>query len=119
MLLSPISSLHQHYEVFMSTKTKNWRPVKVQELIFHHEFDNDFDRFTVAGKTLLPGKLAPSVVGHVPRELSRDIWNAFRYVDIITAEVKDERPRRSPLVQGELEILIEMRIAVDEEDEES
>ena len=87
---------------------ENWRPVKGQKLIFHREFDNDFDRFTVAGKTLLPGKLAPSVVGHVPRELSRYIWNAFRYVAIITAEVKDERPMRSPLVQDELEILIEM-----------
>ena len=75
---------------------------------FHLEFDNDFKRFTVAGKTLLPGKLAPSVVGHVPRELSRCIWNAFRYVAIITSEVKDERPKRSPLVQNELEILIEM-----------
>ena len=28
------------------------------------------DIFAVAGKTLLPGKLAPSIAGHVPRELS-------------------------------------------------
>ena len=54
----------------MSTKTENWRPVKGQELTFYREFSNDFDRFAVAGKTLLPGKLAPSIAGHVPRELS-------------------------------------------------
>ena len=34
----------------------------------------------------------------------------MRYGAIITAEVKDERPKRSPLVQGGLEILIEMSI---------
>ena len=53
--------------------TKNWRPVKGQEMTFHHEFDNNFDRFAVAGKTLLLGKLAPSIAGHVPRELSQYI----------------------------------------------
>ena len=56
----------------MSAKTQKtcetWKPVKGQELTFHREFDYDFDRFAVAGKTLLPGKLAPSIVGHVLRE---------------------------------------------------
>ena len=50
--------------------TENWRPVKGQEMTFHCEFDNDFDRFGLAEKTLLLGKLDPSIVGHVPRELS-------------------------------------------------
>ena len=67
--------------------TENWRPAKGQELTFHREFNNDFDRSTVAGKTLLPGKLAPSIVGHVPRELSRYIWYALRYGGIMTAEI--------------------------------
>ena len=34
----------------------------------------------------------------------------MRYDAIITAEVNDERPKRSPLVQGGLGILIEMFI---------
>ena len=42
----------QHFE-FASTlrgfsiykNTENWRPVKGQELTFHSEFDNDFDKF--------------------------------------------------------------------------
>ena len=83
-------------------------------MTFHREFDNDFDGFAVTGKTLLPGKLAPLTVGHVPRKLSRYIWYALRYGAIITAEVKDERPKRSALVQGGLEILIEMSIAWDD-----
>ena len=45
--------------------TQNWGPVKWQELIFHCEFDNNFDIFAVTGKKLLPGKLAPSIVGYV------------------------------------------------------
>ena len=51
-------------------KAENWRPVKGQEMTSDWEFDNDFDRFDVAGKTLLLGKLDPSIVGHVPHELS-------------------------------------------------
>ena len=62
--------------------------MKGQELTFHREFDNDFDRFAVAGKTLLSVKLAASIVGHVPLELSRHIQYALRYGAIITAEVK-------------------------------
>ena len=88
--------------------------MKGQELTFHREFDNDFDRFAVAGKTLLSVKLAASIVGHVPLELSRHIQYALRYGAIITAEVKDERRNRSPLAQGGLEILIEMSIVWDD-----
>ena len=97
----------QHFELASALRgfhvyknTENRRPVKGQELTFYREFDNEFNRFAVAGKTLLPRKLDPSIVGHVPRELSRYIWH----------EVRDERPKRSPLVQGGLEILIEMSI---------
>ena len=94
----------------MYTKTENWIPVKWQELTFHCESDNDFDRFVVTGKTLLPGKQAPLIAGHDPLELSQCIWYALWYGAIITTEVKDECPKRSPLVQGGLEILIEMSI---------
>ena len=72
--------------------------MKGQELTFHREFDKDFDRFAVAGKLLLPEKLAPSMVGHASRKLSRYIWYALRYGAITSAEVKDERPNRLPLV---------------------
>ena len=64
--------------------TENWRPVKGQELTFHLEFNNDFNRFAVTGKTLLPGKLASSIVIHAPNELSRYIWYALRYGAIIS-----------------------------------
>ena len=83
-------------------------------MTFHREFDKDFDWFAVAGKTLLPGKLAPSKVGYVPCKLSQYSWYALRYDAIITSTVKDESQKRSPLVQGGLEILIEMSIVWDD-----
>ena len=111
----------QHFEFASALRgfhvyknTENRRPVKGQELTFYREFDNEFDRFAVAGKALFPGKLDPSIVGHVAPELSRHIWHALRYCAIIRAEVKDKRPKRSPSVQGGLEILIEMSIIWDD-----
>ena len=78
------NSVVQHFE-FASVlrdfhvykNTENWRPVKGQELTFYREFGNDFDRFAVTRKTPQPGKLAPFIVGHIPRELSRYIWYAL------------------------------------------
>ena len=61
----------------------------------------------------MPGKLAPSIAGHVPRELSGYNWYSLQYGGIITAEVKYERPKRLPLAHGRLEILIKMSILWD------
>ena len=107
----------QHFEFTSSSRgfrvyknTENWKRMKGQELKLHSEFDNNFARFAVAGKILLPSKIAPSIVGHVQRELSRYICYALRYGNIATAEGKDELPKRLALVQRGLEILIEMSI---------
>ena len=112
-----MDTIIEHFEIESALRgfhvyknTENWTPVKGQQLTFHREFNNIYDRFAVAGRTLLPGKLAPSTVGHVPREISRYIWYALRYGTMITAEVKDVHKKRSPLVQGGLEITIEMSI---------
>ena len=78
--------------------------------ILTNDFNNDLERFAITGKTLLPGKLAPCIVGHVPHELPKYIWHALQYSAIITAEVNDECLKRLPLVQGGLETLIEMSI---------
>ena len=68
----------------------------------------------MAGKTLLPEKLVPSIVGHVTRELSRHIWYALWFTAIITVDVQDDHPKRSPLVQGGLEILIKTSFVWDD-----
>ena len=48
------------------------------------------NKFAVCGKALLPGKIAPVVVGHVTKELSRHIWFAiYESVKAIEAEETD------------------------------
>ena len=54
--------------------TVNWNPCIEQKIFFKREFDNKHDRFAVCSKAMLPGKIAPVVVGYVPKELSRHIW---------------------------------------------
>ena len=53
---------------------------------------------------LLPGTLDLTIVGHIPRELSRYIWFALQLGAGITGKVKSDRHRPSPLLQGGLKI---------------
>ena len=94
------------YHVYRS----DWKPFVKQPLSFKQEKDNKHDRFAVAGKALLPGTLFPSIVGHIPIELSRYIWHALERGADIRAEVKSAKYKPSPLVQGGLEIPIEVTV---------
>ena len=51
-----------------------WRPYVGQKLTFMREHDNRHDKFAVAGKIMLKGKIGLIIVGHIPRELSRYTW---------------------------------------------
>ena len=53
--------------------TVNLNPCIEQKYNFKREFYNKHGRFAVGGRAMLPGKVAPVVVGHVPKELSRHI----------------------------------------------
>ena len=79
--------------------TVNWEPCIGQKLPFNCECNNPHNKFAVCGKTILPGKLLNSVVGHVPREIARHIWFALQIGATISATVVDSKPRKSPLVQ--------------------
>ena len=94
------------YHVYRS----DWKPFVKQPLSFKQEKDNKHDRFAVSGKALLPGTLFPSIVGHIPIELSRYIWHALERGADIRAEVKSAKYKPSPLVQGGLEIPIEVTV---------
>ena len=87
-----------------------WKPHLKQPLIFKQERNNERDRFAVAGQTNLPGTLSPSTVGHIPLELSRYIWYALERGASVNAEVKSVKYKPSPLVQGGLEIPIEVTV---------
>ena len=81
-----------------------WKPSLNQFINFKQEKNNRYDRFAVAGMTILPGTLAASIVGHMPRELSRFIWYAIERGARITATLVSTQAKDSPLVQGGLEI---------------
>ena len=51
-----------------------WEPSVNQFIYFKQERNNRYHRFALAGMTKLPGTLAESIVGHMPRELSCFIW---------------------------------------------
>ena len=104
----------QSYEFFTALRdfhvysnAVNWRPYVGQNITFKRKQNNPHDRFAVAGKTMLKGKIAPVTVGHVPRELGRSVWYAIMEGAKFEAVVHQEDEKPSPLVQ---EIIIEIII---------
>ena len=93
----------------------NWKPYLKQQLAFKPEKDNKCDRFAVAGQTRLPETLFPSTVGHIPIELSRYIWYALKRGAIARGEVTSIRQKPSPLIQGGLEIPVEVTVVWEDE----
>ena len=53
------------------------------------------------------GFLTPIIVGHVPLELSRIVFYAIQHGCVFSGKVQKERPVRSPLTQGGLEIFVQ------------
>ena len=79
------------------------------------ELSNKYARFAVAGKVLLPNKLARVVVGHIPREISRYTWHAILNGALITGKVENAKLKASPLVQGGLEIIMRLKVQWNDE----
>ena len=89
----------------------NWVPSAGQNIIFKREYSSKYDRFAVAGKTLLKGFIVPITVGFIPRELSRHNWYVIHEGEQFNGTVHNTRTTSSPLVQGELEIPISIKVA--------
>lgn len=77
--------------------TKGWKPYLQEKITFKREHDNVHDRFAVSGLATLRGRLAPVVVGHIPRELSRYVWYALEKGAKFTGEVLTAKAKRSHL----------------------
>lgn len=81
-----------------------WVPVLHEVLPVKHESRNCHDRYAMAVMKRLPGTLVASVVGHLPREISRLTHFIIVHGAKVSCKVMDVHHRRSPLVQGGLEI---------------
>ena len=79
-----------------------WAPRLHELLATEHEQNNLHDRHAIAATKRLPGRLSSaSIVGHLPKRVTRYI---MEHGAVVTLKVKDVHYRRSPLVQGGLEI---------------
>ena len=92
------------------SNTLSWKPYVGQKITFKREHNNPYHKSAVAGKVTLKGKIGLIVVGHVPRELSRHIWFSIGDGAKFEAEVHEEKPMASPLIQGGLEIPIQVSV---------
>ena len=90
-----------------------WTPVANEELAVRHEASNRHDCYALAVMKRLRGTLADSVVGHLPREISRFLYFIIVHGASVSCKVTDARQRRSPLVQGGLEIPCEVTIKME------
>ena len=101
----------RHYHVYRTT----WRPRIDKILSFKHEAENSFDRHAIAAiKQRRDGGLPlEQVVGHLPKEISRFIKFIIIHGTQVTVKVIDVDYRRSPLVQGGLEIPVLVTVAID------
>ena len=96
-----------------------WAPVLDEVLTVQQQPTNPHDCYAIAVKKRLPGTLYDSVVGHLPKEISRYTYFIINHGGRVTCKVKKTHYRRSPLVQDGLEIPAEVTVEMDTSEENS
>ena len=79
-----------------------WQPKENETLQYDQESDNDYDLFVT--KTCRDAEFHPQIARHLPLEISRLTKFLLDLGATITAALSSTHYRRSPLVQGGLEI---------------
>ena len=82
-----------------------WNPEESEVLQCSHELENAFDLFAI--KTCKP---EGQIVGHLPMEIARVTKFLLDRGAVIIATLNTTNYRRSPLVQGELEIACKVTV---------
>ena len=96
------------YHVYMTS----WTPTLGDRMPAIHESGNTHDLYAIAARKRLPGTLMESTVGHLPKEISRITRYIMLYGALFSVKVVDTHRRRSPLVQGGLEIPVEVTVTM-------
>lgn len=91
-----------------------WTPVLDEILTARPEIGNYFDRYAIAAYRQFGA--TERIVGHLPRELSRYLYFIIFHGAHIVCKVINTHHRRSPLVQGGLEIPVEVIVSMDSSD---
>ena len=91
-----------------------WRLILRDRLNPSHERKNLHDRYAaIAAYKRLPGRLADSIIGHLPREISRPTRFFLLREGFVFGEVINTTHKRSPLVQRGLEIPVKVVIELE------
>ena len=91
-----------------------WKSIVGELLRCSHERNNIYDRYAIVANKRLRGRLADSIIGHLPREISRATRFFLLRGGMVHLKVTDENYRRSPLIQGGLEIPVEVICEMDD-----
>ena len=90
-----------------------WTPILHEVLPAKQEAGSPYNRFAIACTKKLPSHLTESVVGHLPKEVSRYTYYIIVHGTKVTAMVVHINHRRLPLVQGGLEISIQFTVEME------
>ena len=88
---------------------KFWKSESQQVLNCYHEKNNAFDRFE---KMVWEIGKDETAVGHLPMEISRVTKFFIDRGGSITAELTSDHYRRSPLIQGDIEIPCKVTVKI-------
>ena len=94
-----------------------WNPKLNEKLETIHEENNPHDRYAVAAIRKTVSRLRPVVVGHLPREISMFTRFIILHGATVKVKVSDTKYRRSPLIQGGLEIPVEVEVQMENSSE--
>ena len=93
-----------------------WNPVLNEKLHARQQRNNPHDRYAIAALYRQPETGREEIVGHLPREVSRFTSFIINHGAAVSVQVVDVNYRRSPLVQGGLEITIEVSVVMPSSD---
>ena len=79
-----------------------------------HERNNIYDRYAIAANKRLRGRLADSIIGHLPIEISTATRFFLLRGEMVYLKVTDENYHRSPLIEGGLEIPVAVICEMDD-----
>ena len=77
-----------------------WKPTLSQLLEIFHEQRNVYDPFAMAFKVKSAAMLTKSVIGHIPRDISRFCWYFMDYGGLLEALVRDTVCTISPILKS-------------------
>ena len=89
---------------------RSWTPIQGEILSVIHETKNAYDRRAIAVLK------QSQIVGHLPKEISRIVRFKIVHGAHISVTVLDEQHRRSPLIQGGLEIPVRVTVSMEHSD---